>query len=143
MKMKFTPLVAIFAMILLVTPLAFAEVSQERSQYINADGFTYVQWAQPTGNEPVTKRKIHDYGDSEHYWIRLYGAEQPHVNMKEDLAVFVIDGEAVLHYDRMSIVLRPGDILDIPAGKLHWAENKGPKPAEIYTIYTKVSEQPA
>ncbi|MCC6581397.1 MAG: cupin domain-containing protein [Phycisphaeraceae bacterium] len=69
-------------------------------------------------------------------FILLNTAEKPHVHDHHDLIVTVLSGQVRMHLALQSVDLRPGDVVDIPRGTVHWAQNIGKTPSEALAVFT-------
>ena len=77
---------------------------------------------------------------SSHALVRLAGSEKPHVHDAHDLTVFVLKGRVRMHLGDRSVELKPGDVVQVPHGLPHWAENLGPGAGEAYVIFSPFYE---
>ncbi len=73
---------------------------------------------------------------SSHHYVWLRGAEKPHVHDRTDLTVFVLRGEVLIHFEDRAVIVRPGQVVDIPMGAFHWAENASRDPGLAYIVYS-------
>ncbi|MDX1565903.1 MAG: cupin domain-containing protein [Phycisphaeraceae bacterium] len=73
---------------------------------------------------------------SSHHLVRLAGSEKPHVHDTHDLTVFVLKGRVRMHLGERSVDLKPGDVVQVPHGLRHWAQNLGPGAGEAYVIFS-------
>lgn len=73
--------------------------------------------------------------ETSHHLIRLRTAEPPHTHEFHDLTVYVLQGRAMVHLAGQTILVRPGDVIEIPRGVIHWAENLGPGDSLVYAIF--------
>ena len=74
--------------------------------------------------------------DASAHIIRLRTAEKPHVHEHHDLTVFVLSGSARVFLDGKFILSHAGDVIEIPRGTLHWAENLDKDASEVYAVFT-------
>ncbi len=77
----------------------------------------------------------HDRAAS-HHLVRLAGSEKPHVHDAHDLTVFVLKGRVRVHLGDRSVVLKPGDVVQIPHGLRHWAQNIDSHASEAYVVFS-------
>jgi len=68
--------------------------------------------------------------------VRLRKAEVPHTHDHSELSVTVLSGEVRMHLADRVIPVRPGDVIDIPKGTPHWAENAGQEPAFAHAVFS-------
>ena len=69
------------------------------------------------------------------HYIRLWTKEKPHRHETHKLIVFMLSGQAEIHFGDKTYPIEKGDMMEIPKGAVHWAENKGSGPAEVYAIF--------
>jgi len=51
------------------------------------------------------------------------------------LTVSVISGAAVIHFKNHEVSLLPGDVIYIPKGTFHWAENMDPVASVAFAVF--------
>ncbi len=66
---------------------------------------------------------------SSHHFVNLVGSEKPHVHDRSDLTVFILRGSVRMHFEDRVVDVQPGDVVDIPMGAFHWAENTAKEPS--------------
>ncbi|MDH3583185.1 MAG: cupin domain-containing protein, partial [Phycisphaerae bacterium] len=71
-----------------------------------------------------------------YHLVRLRGAEKPHVHDRTDLTVFVLSGRVRMHLSDQVIEAAAGDVVEIPHGETHWAENIAAEASEAYVVFT-------
>jgi mannose-6-phosphate isomerase-like protein (cupin superfamily) len=67
--------------------------------------------------------------------VRIVTAENPHVHDRSDLSVFVLSGRVRMRLGAHTVEIEAGDVIDIPRGVPHWAENIADQPSEAYVIF--------
>lgn len=93
-------------------------------------------WTADELAKPIAVRPLRRTAETSVSLIRLAKAEQPHIHKDHDLVVVLLTGSARLHLGNRSIDVRPGDVMEIPRGVVHWAENTGPEASEVYAIFS-------
>jgi mannose-6-phosphate isomerase-like protein (cupin superfamily) len=93
-------------------------------------------WTADELAKPIAVRPLRRSAEVSVSLIRLAGAEQPHIHRNHDLVVMVLSGRARLHLGDRTVEVRPGDVMEIPRGAVHWAENTGPGASEVYAIFS-------
>jgi quercetin dioxygenase-like cupin family protein len=93
-------------------------------------------WTAEELAKPVAPRRIG--GDEHHteFLIHLGTAEKPHTHDQHDLAVTLISGGGRIHIGDTVTEMRPGDVMRIPRGVPHWAENTAPGGSVAYAVFT-------
>lgn len=93
-------------------------------------------WTPDELEKPLAVRRLRATADISVSLIRLARAEQPHIHKDHDLVVVMLKGSARLHLGNRTVDVRPGDVMEIPRGVVHWAENTGPEASEVYAIFS-------
>lgn len=93
-------------------------------------------WTTDELAKPIAVRPLRRTAETSVSLIRLAKAEQPHIHKDHDLVVVLLSGTARLHLGNRTIDVRPGDVMEIPRGVVHWAENTGPEASEVYAIFS-------
>jgi mannose-6-phosphate isomerase-like protein (cupin superfamily) len=93
-------------------------------------------WSQAEQAKPIAVRRLRSTAETSVSLIRIAGAEQPHMHKNHDLVVMMLSGSARLHLGNRTVEVRPGDVMEIPRGVVHWAENTGPEASEVYAIFS-------
>jgi mannose-6-phosphate isomerase-like protein (cupin superfamily) len=68
--------------------------------------------------------------------ILLNAAETPHRHRTHDLVVVLLSGRVKMHIGERTVDILPGDVMEIPRGEVHWAENIADGGSEAYAIFT-------
>lgn len=81
-------------------------------------------------------KTIHKTIEASHHLLRLQTSENPHIHDHHDLTAIMIQGMGRIHFADHSQEMKPGDMVYIPRGTYHWAENLDPEASEMYVIFT-------
>ncbi len=101
-----------------------------------------VEWTKEELEKEVALRNLRDTQEASFYLIRLSASERPHTHDFHDLVVFVLEGEGLVHLTDKTFKVKPGDVIEIPRGVVHWAEIIDNKPCVVYAIFTPPLEGP-
>jgi len=135
--MQLTRIIPLFLILFLLSSPAQAKTRKWEGRLITPDEMTEsVPWVDAETKSDVSVRKLRATDDASFQLIRLNTAEKPHIHERHDLTVFVLRGEVLMHLGQNAIKTRPGDIIDIPRGTPHWAENRAKNGSEAYAIFT-------
>lgn len=93
-------------------------------------------WSPAELEKSIAVRRLRATAETSVSLIRLAGAEQPHIHKDHDLVVVLLSGSARLHLGNRTVEVHPGDVMEIPRGVVHWAENIGPGASEVYAIFS-------
>jgi quercetin dioxygenase-like cupin family protein len=93
-------------------------------------------WTPDELAKPIAVRPLRRTAETSVSLIRLAGAEQPHIHKDHDLVVILLTGSARLHLGGRTVAVRAGDVMEIPRGVVHWAENTGPGASEVYAVFS-------
>jgi mannose-6-phosphate isomerase-like protein (cupin superfamily) len=99
-------------------------------------------WSAAEQQKDVAVRTLHVSDTASVHLVRLARAEKPHVHEDSDLAVFVLRGSVHMHFGERVIPVVAGDVIEIPRGASHWAENAGDSPSEAYVVFSPPSKPP-
>lgn len=124
--------------LLFLTALVFSScVSRQAPRIVSAEKtVTGVDWAGEDFKKDLVIKTLKTTPEASYHGIRLNGAEKPHTHQSHDVAVFVLKGKARLHIGNRIVVVRPGDVIEISRGIVHWAERMGKDSTEVYAIFT-------
>lgn len=93
-------------------------------------------WTPGEQEKAIAVRRLRATAETSVSLIRLAGAEQPHMHKDHDLVVMLLTGQARVHLGDHTVEVHPGDVMEIPRGVVHWAENTGPGASEVYAIFS-------
>ena len=111
--------------------------SVSRGRVFSTDAtLTDPAWTAAELAKPIAVRRLQATQHTSMNIIRLAGAEQPHMHRDHDLVVVVLQGTARVHLGDHVKDIRAGDIMEIPRGVVHWAENTGSEASEVYAIFS-------
>ncbi len=95
-----------------------------------------VAWTAEECAKPIAVRPLRATAEVSVSLIRMSGAEKPHTHDQHDLTVVLLCGAGVLHIGERTVALAPGDVMEIPRGVVHWAENRDPEASVVYAIFS-------
>lgn len=95
-----------------------------------------MQWTADELSRDIAVKTLRTTPEASFHLIRLKGAEPPHVHDRHDLTVFILSGTSVVHFKDRAVSIEPGELIDIPRGVWHWAENLGQDPTHAYAVFT-------
>lgn len=93
-------------------------------------------WSAADRAAPVAVHTLRATDSASHHIVLLNLAEKPHVHDRSDLTTFVLTGHVRMHFQDRVVDMLAGDVVDIPRGQLHWAENVSTEPSEGYVIFS-------
>lgn len=97
-------------------------------------------WTEEEKQAGISRRMIKSNPAASSLWILLNGSEKPHTHNAHDLTAVMVRGEADMHLGSKTEKVQKGDIIEVPRGVVHWAENTGTEPALVYAIFTPLLE---
>ena len=92
-------------------------------------------WTDQERAQEIAVKTLRKTESASYHVIRLSGAEKPHTHDRSDLSVFVLRGAVRMHLADRVIDVGPGDVIDIPRGVVHWAENVAGGASEAYAVF--------
>ena len=97
---------------------------------------TETNWSEEERARKVALRTLRVTREASVHLVRVSAAEEPHVHDGHDGTVFVLGGKFLVHFGDRSMIVGPGDVIEIPRGTPHWAENIHSEASEAYVIFT-------
>lgn len=94
-----------------------------------------IVWSDEELAKDVAIRTVRQTEAASYHVVRLRTAEKPHVHDRSDLAVFVLSGRVNMHIGTRVVPARAGDVIDVPKGVPHWAENASTEPSLAYVVF--------
>jgi mannose-6-phosphate isomerase-like protein (cupin superfamily) len=86
-------------------------------------GYENVEWSKKEKEKNIAIRHLFRNEYSSSHLIRIRGKELPHYHDGHNLTVSVLSGKSIVHFRNHEVVLYEGDVINIPKGIYHWAEN--------------------
>ena len=99
-------------------------------------GRAHAEWTVEERGKDLVVRNLRRTQEASFHLIRLRTAEPPHVHDRHDLTVFMLTGAGLIHLAGRVEQVGPGDVIEIPRGVEHWAENRDPQASEVYAVFT-------
>lgn len=122
--------------VLLISLTAAGCASKRGPEVITPNGLLTGSWTPQERSLNISGKKSHGTAEASYHFIRIRGAENPHIHRNHDLHVVLLSGEAKVHFKDREFEMKPGDIVEIPRGTYHWAENLSKQGSEVYAIFT-------
>lgn len=95
-----------------------------------------IEWSPEELATTIAFKKLYQTNEASFHFVRLAGKEQPHVHDLHDLTIFVLSGKVKMHLNEKSMIATKGDVIEVPKGIIHWAENVNGKPSEAYIVFS-------
>lgn len=95
-----------------------------------------VQWTEKEKSLPIAIRHLYRNEAVSTHLIRLQGNETPHYHDHHDLSVTALSGQSTIHFKDKQIALKPGDVVFIPRGTYHWAENHDINGSVVFAVFS-------
>ncbi len=95
-----------------------------------------IAWSEAELVKPLAMRTLRRSEEMSVHVVRLAGDESPHVHDHSDLTVTLLRGRVRMNLAGRTFVMEAGDVVEVPRGVEHWAENLfGPR-SEAYVLFT-------
>ncbi len=94
-----------------------------------------VTWTDEELGKDVAIKTVRQSDGASYHVVRLLKAEKPHVHDRSDLVVVVLSGSVKMHFGDRVVPVGPGQVIDIPKGAPHWAENASAGPSFAYVVF--------
>ena len=95
-----------------------------------------ITWTDAELVRDIAIRPLRTTDQASYAVVRIVTAEAPHVHDRHDLTVFVLSGRVAMHLADRMVIVEPGNLIDVPRGMRHWAENLADPASEAYVIFT-------
>jgi len=129
------PFISLLGAVLILTVSSCA--SKSNWQFISPEAeLGILVWREEERLSDIAKRTVTINEGASHHLIRLQGAEEPHVHDTHDLTVFMLAGKVAVRFGDRTVIARKGDVIDVPRGTLHWAENLSSGASEVYAVFS-------
>lgn len=86
--------------------------------------------------ENIARRAIAHGEDSSLFLVRIRDREEPHVHMRYDLDVVLVEGHGTLWIAGEARPMRVGDLALVPRGAPHYFVNEGRGPAAALVVFS-------
>ena len=94
------------------------------------------QWSEQDMQKDIAVQPLYRNAHTSTHLIRLKGKEFPHFHDHHDLTVSMLSGNSTLHFEHHAVLLAPGDVVFIPKGTFHWAENTHPVASVVFAVFS-------
>ena len=98
--------------------------------------YQHLQWSTDELKKDIAVHHLYRSTDVSTHLIRLKGNEFPHYHDYHDLNVSVLSGKSTIHFVDHNVALEPGDVIFIPRGTLHWAENTDARASVVFAVFS-------
>ena len=105
-------------------------------ELLNTSIVAGVKWTADELQRDIAIKHLSRNTHTSHHLVRLKGNEKPHFHDKHDLLVHVLSGSSKIHFKSRTVNLNPGDIINIPQGVYHWAENTGTEASLVLVSFS-------
>ena len=95
-----------------------------------------IQWTKEQLAKPIALQHIYRSEYSSGHLVRLAGKEQPHYHDEHDLNVTLLTGKSIIHFQDRDVLMQAGDVVFIPKGTYHWAENLDKNASVVFAVYS-------
>ena len=96
-----------------------------------------IPWTQEEEKKEIAVVEVRRGNWSSEHVIRLAGSEKPHIHERHDAVVTLLHGRVRMHLGDQEFEMRAGDVVSIPHGMVHWAQNEVTGGAsEAYAVFS-------
>lgn len=96
---------------------------------------TQVDWTPDQLRAETANHTFHSTREASFHILRLRTAEKPHIHKRHDLTITVLSGRVKMHMDPRTVIVEPGNVIYIPKGVMHWAQNLDKNASEAYAVF--------
>jgi len=94
------------------------------------------EWTEDELKQDIALHHLHRSKAASTHLVRLKGNEVPHYHDRHDLNVTVLSGKSTIHFKDHQVLLEPGDVIFIPKGTYHWAENRDSVASVVFVVFS-------
>ncbi len=116
--------------------VAFLGCSHHAKVVFPNKGYQDVTWSEKEKAKEIAIRHLDRNEYSSTHLIRLKGSEPPHFHDTHNLNVTVLSGESIIHFQNHEVLLKQGDVVSIPKGVYHWAENIDSEASVVFATFS-------
>lgn len=98
--------------------------------------YSHIPWTAEEMVKDIAIRHLYRSAAISTHLMRLQGSEFPHYHDRHDLSVTLLSGRSIIHFQDHNVILVPGDVLFIPRGTYHWAENIDLNASEVFVLFS-------
>jgi len=95
-----------------------------------------ITWTVEESKKEIAIRHLHRSKTASTHLIRLKGNEFPHYHDRHDLTVTALSGKSIIHFKERQVKLNPGDVIFVPKGTYHWAENTDSDASVVFAVFS-------
>ena len=129
-------LLKIAALIFFCSALTSCSVSQ-KTKIISPEGLTQeINWTAEERAKDLAIRTLKTTLEASYHVIRLATLEPPHTHDTHDAVVFMRKGKVQISVAGKTYIMKPGDVVEIPRGVIHWAKNLDRNASEVFAVFT-------
>ena len=99
-------------------------------------GYENVEWSKVEKEKNIAIRHLFRNEYSSGHLIRIRGEELPHYHDRHNLTVSILSGKSIIHFKEHDVALSEGDVINIPKGVYHWAENIGSEASIVFATFS-------
>ena len=133
MKKKFTHNIKVLGTLLLLGLLPLnAKVVFPNIEYKSKN----IEWTLTQKSQNIALKHLKRTKEISTHIIRLKGQEKPHYHDRHSLQVLILSGKSQIHFKDHTVLLEKGDMVIIPKGTFHWAENLSKEASIVLATYS-------
>jgi quercetin dioxygenase-like cupin family protein len=119
------------------TATASAAPDAQSPSVVTPDGVLRpAPWTDEELAKDVALRTLRQTDAASFHLVRIAKSEKPHAHDRSELTIVLLSGALSMHVAGHATPVRPGDVIDVPRGVVHWAENVGPGPSVAYIVFS-------
>jgi len=95
-----------------------------------------IEWSSSEKSKNIALKHLSRNEQSSTHLIRIKGSEKPHYHDTHNLTVTILEGDSIIHFKDQNISLHQGDVVYIPKGTYHWAENIDSEASVVFAVFS-------
>ena len=93
------------------------------------------EWTKAEKEKNIAFKNLAHTKQSSSHLVRIKGQEVPHYHDSHSSIVTVISGKSILHFKDLDVTIEAGDVVNIPKGTYHWAENVDANATVVFVTF--------
>jgi mannose-6-phosphate isomerase-like protein (cupin superfamily) len=93
-------------------------------------------WSESEKKKNIALKHLARNEYSSSHLIRIKDREVPHYHDTHNLTVVMISGKSIIHFKEHEVVLEKGDVVTVPKGTYHWAENIDGEASVVFATFS-------
>ena len=122
--------------LLILGSFIFLGCSDESKVVLPTKEYKNIEWSSADKAKNIALKHLSRNEYSSSHLIRIKESEKPHYHDTHNLTVTVLEGDSIIHFKEHKVLLHKGDVVYIPKGTYHWAENIDSEASVVFATFS-------